>query len=77
MLYGKSPLAKKLGASQLIYSASLVSAPFTVINTAQSLFFSLLWKTGKIKLRDKLCTSHLKKGGLNFINFGIMVKSLH
>ena len=28
MLYGKSPLAKKLGASQLIYSASLMSVPF-------------------------------------------------
>ena len=51
MLYGKSPLAKKLGASQLIYSASLMSVPFTVINTAQSLFFSLLWKNRKDKIK--------------------------
>ena len=41
-IYGKSRLAKKLSASQLIYSASLVSIPGTVINKAQSLFFTFL-----------------------------------
>ena len=51
MLYGKPCLAKKLGASQLIYSALLMSVPGTVINTAQSLFLSLLWKNKKDKIK--------------------------
>ena len=36
MLYGKSLLAKTLGASQFIYTASMISMPDTVINTVQS-----------------------------------------
>ena len=40
MLYGKSLQAKTLGATQLIYSASLMSVPGTIKNAAQSLFFS-------------------------------------
>ena len=42
MLYGKSFQAKTLAASQLTYSASLMSVPGTVKNAAQSFFFSFL-----------------------------------
>ena len=75
-LYGKSFLAKTLGASRLIYSASMMSVPLTVIDTAQSLFLFFLWKNKKEKnKRNVVCQPH-KKGGLNFIHFGIMMKSL-
>ena len=75
-LYGKSLLAKSLGASQLIYTASLMSVPDAVINTAQSLLFSFLWKNKKDKIKRNVVCQPLKNGGLNFMNFGIMVKSL-
>ena len=39
-LFGKSVLAKTLGASQLIYTASLMTVPDAVTRAAQSLLFS-------------------------------------
>ena len=49
-LFGKSVLAKTLGASQLIYTASLMTVPDAVIRAAQSLLFSFLWKNKKDKI---------------------------
>ena len=43
-LFGKSVLAKMLGASQLMYTASLMTVPDAVTRAAQSLLFSFLWK---------------------------------
>ena len=42
-LYGKSVLAKTLGASQLIYTASMISMPDAAINTVQSHLFSFFF----------------------------------
>ena len=41
-LFGKSVLAKTLGASQLIYTALLMTVPDTVTRPAKSLLFSFL-----------------------------------
>ena len=46
-LFGKSVLAKTLGASQLIYTASLMTVPDAVTRAAQSLLLSFLWKNKK------------------------------
>ena len=46
-LFGKSVLAKTLGASQLIYTASLMTVPDAVTRAAQSLLFSFFWKNKK------------------------------
>ena len=75
-LFGKSVLAKTLGASQLIYTASLMTVPDAVTRAAQSLLFSFLWKSKKDKIKRNVVSQPLKNGGLNFINFEIMVKSL-
>ena len=40
-------LAKTLGASQLIYTASLMTVPDAVTRAAQSLLFSFFWKNKK------------------------------
>ena len=66
-LYGKSLLAKTLGASQLIYAASMISMPDTVINTVQSHLFSFLWKNKKDKIKRNVAFQPLSEGGLNFI----------
>ena len=75
-LFGKSVLAKTLGASQLIYTASLMTVPAAVTRAAQSLLFSFLWKNKKDKIKRNVVCQPLENGGLNFINFEIMVKSL-
>ena len=75
-LNGKSLLAKTLGSSQLIYTASMISMPDTVINTVQSHLFSFLWKNKKNKIKRNVAFQPLSEGGLNFINFRAMVKSL-
>ena len=75
-LYGKSLLAETLGASQLIYTASMISMPDTVINTVQSHLFSFLWKNKKDKIKRNVAFQPLSEGGRNFINFRVMVKSL-
>ena len=41
-LYGKSLLAKALGVSQLIYIASMLSVPETLIKSVQTQLFSFL-----------------------------------
>ena len=72
-LYGKSLLAKTLGVSQLVYAASLLSVPNAVIKIVQTQLFSFLWKKQKRQNKESSCIS---EGGLNFINFATMVKSL-
>ena len=42
-LYGKSLLAKALGVSQLIYIASMLSVPETLLKSVQTQLFSFLW----------------------------------
>ena len=75
-LFGKSVLAKTLGASQLIYTASLMTVPDAVTRAAQSLLFSFLWKNKNDKIKRNVVCQPLENGGLNFVNFEIMVKSL-
>ena len=75
-LYLKSVLAKTLGASQLIYTASMISVSDKAINTVQSHLFSFLWKNKKDKIKRNVVFQPLSEGGLNFINFRAMVKSL-
>ena len=75
-LFGKSVLGKILGASQLIYTASLMTVPDAVTRAAQSLLFSFLWKNKKDKIKRNVVCQPLENGGLNFINFELMVKSL-
>ena len=49
-LYGKSLLAKSLGVSQLVYAASVLSVPTTIIKNVQSELSSLLWKNKNDKI---------------------------
>ena len=46
-LYGKSLLAKTLGVSQLIYAASMLSVPTSVMKNVQTELFNFLWKNKK------------------------------
>lgn len=48
-LYGKSLLAKTLGVSQLIYTASMLSVPTSVIKNVRAERFNFLWKNNKNK----------------------------
>ena len=75
-LYGKSLLAKTLGVSQLVYAASLLSVPNAVIKIIQTELFSFLWKNKKDKIKRAVVYQPLAEGGLIFINFATMVKSL-
>ena len=75
-LFGKLVLAKTFGASQLIYTASLMTVPDAVTRAAQSLLFSFLWKNKKDKIKRNVVCQPLENGCLNFINVEIMLKSL-
>jgi len=75
-LYSKSLLAKTLGVSQLIYPASMLSVPTPVIKNVQAELFKFLWKNKKYKIKRVVLYQPLAEGGLNFINFPAVVKSL-
>ena len=75
-LYSKSLLAITLGMSQLVYAAYLLSVPNAVIKIVQTQLFSFLWKNKKYKIKGTVIHQPLVEGGLNFINFATMVKSL-
>ena len=77
-LYGKTLQAKSLGVSQLhvVYAASMFSDAKTIIKNVQSELSSFLWKNKNDKIKRAVIYQPLKEGGLQFINFATMVKSL-
>ena len=75
-LYGRTLLAKTLGVSQLIYVASMLNVPECVIQKTQSELFSFLWRNKNDKIKRDVIYQPLSAGGLNFVNFRTMVKSL-
>ena len=75
-LYVKSLLAKTLGLSQLIYAASMLSVPTPVIKNVQTELFNFLWKNKNDKIKRLVLYQPLSEGGLNFVNFPAVVKSL-
>ena len=75
-LYGRSLLAKTLGASQLVFAASMLSVPTAVIKIVQTQLYSFLWKNKKDEIKRVVMHQPFAEGGLNFINFTTMVKSL-
>ena len=65
--------AKTIGVSHLIYTASMLTVPENVIQKTQAAF---LWRNKKDKIKRKVIYQPLVDGGLNFINFRTMSKSL-
>ena len=76
-LYGQSLLAKSLGVSQLVYAVSMFSVPTSIVKSIQTELFSFLWKNKtKNKIKRMVMYQPLAEGGLNFVNFPAVVKSL-
>ena len=75
-LFGRTMLVKSLGLSQLIYAASMLSVPETVIQQTQSKLFAFLWKNKRDKIKRQVLFSPLSKGGLSFPCFRTFIKAL-
>ena len=75
-LFGRTMLAKSLGLSQLIYTASMLSVPETAIQQTQSKLFAFLWKNKRDKIKRQVLFCPLSKGGLSFPCFRTVVKAL-
>ena len=75
-LYGRSMLAKTVGVSQLIYAASMLTVPEPVIHKTQAELFAFLWRNKKDKIKRQIIYQPVSDGGINFMNFRTMVKSL-
>ena len=75
-LYGRSMLAKAVGVSQLIYAASMLTVPEPAIQKTQAELFAFLWRNKKDKIKRQIIYQPISDGGLNFINFRTMIKSL-
>ena len=75
-LYVRTLLAKTIGVSQLIYTASMLTVPENVIQKTQAELFAFLWRNKKDKIKRKVIYQPLVDGGLNFINLRTMTKSL-
>ena len=69
-------LAKAVGVSQLIYAASMLTVPEPVIQKTQAELFAFLWKNKKDEIKRQIIYQPTSDGGLNFMNFRTMVKSL-
>ena len=75
-IFGRTMLVKSLGLSQLIYTASMLSVPETVIQQTQSKLFAFLWKNKRDKIKRKVLFRPLSKGGLSFPCFRTAIKAL-
>ena len=73
-IYGKSLLAKALGISQLVYAASMLTVPESVVKNVQENRFAFIWKNRKDKIKRVVMYQSVKNGGINFVNFGMIVK---
>ena len=65
-IYGKSLLAKALGISQLVYTASMLTVPESVVKTVQENLFAFLWKNRKDKIKRVVYVSNSKERGNQF-----------
>jgi len=75
-LFGRTMLAKSLGLSQLIYTASMLSVPETAIQQTQSKLFAFLWKNKRDKIKRQVLFRPLSKGRLSFPCFRTVIKAL-
>ena len=75
-LYGRSMLAKTACVYQLIYAASMLTVPEPVIQKTQAELFAFLWRNKKDEIKRQIIYQPVSDGGINFINFRTMVKSL-
>ena len=75
-LMGRTLLAKTLGISKLVYTASMLTVPQEVIKRVQTKLFNFLLKNKKDKVKREVLFQEMRKGGLNFPNFFITVKAL-
>ena len=75
-IYGKSLLGKALGISQLVYAASMLIVPESVVKNVQENLFAFLWKNRKDKIKRVVMYQSVKNGKTNFVNFGMVVKAL-
>ena len=50
-LYGRTMLVKSLGIFKIVYAASMLSVPETVVKTVQDRIFNFLWKNKKDKVK--------------------------
>ena len=55
-LIRRTMLAKSLGLSQLIYTASMLLVPETLIQQTQRKLFAFLWKNKEIRSSDRFCS---------------------
>jgi len=70
-LYGRTLLTKIIGISQLIYTASMLSVPETVIKNTPALLFNFFGKNKNDKVKRDVIYQPLSKGGLNFQILGL------
>ena len=75
-LYGKVLIAKSLGLSALIYSASIVNVPTDIPANVTSRLFKFLWKNKRDKIEPDAVYQEYDKGGLRMIDVDVMFKSL-
>ena len=75
-LFERTMLVKSLGLSPLIYAASMLSVPETVIQQTQSKLFAFLWKNERDKIKRQILFRPLSKGGLSFPCFRTVIKAL-
>lgn len=61
-IYGKSLLAKASSISELVYAASMLTVPESVIKTVQEDLLAFLWKNREDKIKKAVMYQTVKKG---------------
>ena len=69
-------LVKSPGISKIVYAASMLSVPETVMKTVQDRIFKFLWKNKKDKVKRAVIYQPFSHVGVNFPNVHSVVKSL-
>ena len=73
-MYDRTMLVKSLGISKIVYAASMLSVPETVVKTVQDRILKFLWKNKKGKVKRAVIYQPFSHGGVNFPNVHTVVK---
>jgi exonuclease III len=75
-LKGKVVVLKSLALSQLLYPMSILDLPEWVMEEANELFYSFLWKDKRDKIKKTTVIREIKDGGIKMIDIDSMARAM-
>ena len=75
-LYGKIVVIKSLLISQIVYPASVIHVPESLVRKLEKMIYTFLWGSKREKIKRTVCINSPEEGGLGMIDLKSKIHSL-